>query len=113
MQTPAYLIILDRRPESVSKSAIHQYDRPVYHVLGKHDIDSILKRDFLANTKIKNHRATEGESYYSFVYNRLKFIALDANMTSVISNGHPPEYPEVRYCGFFNCEDKFLKYNTL
>jgi len=68
-QTLAYLDEIE--------SAFRQYDGPVYHVLGNHDMDSISKRDFLAHTK--NHGVAEGKNYYSFVYNRLKFIALDAN----------------------------------
>jgi len=79
-----------------------QYDGPVYHVLGNHDMDSISKRDFLSHTK--NHGKAEGKSYYSFVYNRLKFIALDANYNedgSDYDSGNfdwtYPVYPAVKY----------------
>ena len=59
------------------ESVMRQFDGPVYHVLGNHDMDSISKLDFLSHTK--NHGKTEGKSYYSFVHKGLKFIALDAN----------------------------------
>jgi len=59
------------------ETAMRQYNGPVYHVLGNHDMDSISKQDFLAHTQ--NHGAAKGKNYYSFVFNRLKFIVLDAN----------------------------------
>ena len=59
------------------ENVMHQFHGPVYHVLGNHDMDSISKQDFLVYTK--NHGTVEGENYYSFVHNRLKFIVLDAN----------------------------------
>ena len=59
------------------ENVMRLFHGPVYHVLGNHDMDSISKQDFLTHTK--NHGTAEGKNYYSFVYNRLKFIVLDAN----------------------------------
>lgn len=59
------------------ETVIRQFNGPIYHVLGNHDMDSISKKDFLAHTR--NHGTAEGKGYYSFVHNHLKFIVLDAN----------------------------------
>lgn len=53
------------------------FQGPVYHVLGNHDMDSISKEDFLQHTS--NHGDANKKSYYSFTFNDLKFIVLDAN----------------------------------
>lgn len=58
-------------------SLLLSYGKPVYHVLGNHDMDNISKKDFLAN--ITNPVGTEGKSYYSFKCNGFKFIVLDGN----------------------------------
>lgn len=50
---------------------------PVYHVLGNHDMDSISKDDFLQHTS--NYSDADKKTYYSFAFNDLKFIVLDAN----------------------------------
>ena len=50
---------------------------PTYHVLGNHDLDSISKRQFLAG--IDNTNIDPSRSYYSFDFNALHFIVLDAN----------------------------------
>ena len=59
------------------EGVMRQFNGPVYHVLGNHDMDSISKRDFLAHTK--NHGTADGKSYYSFTHRHIKFIVLDAN----------------------------------
>lgn len=53
------------------------FQGPVYHVLGNHDMDSISKDDFLQHTS--NHGDADKKTYYSFTFNGLKFIVLDAN----------------------------------
>jgi alkaline phosphatase len=59
------------------EDVMRQFHRPVYQVLGNHDMDSISKQEFLSHTK--NHGTATGKSYYSFTINGLKFIVLDAN----------------------------------
>jgi alkaline phosphatase len=54
-----------------------QFDGPVYHVLGNHDMDCISKHDFLLNTT--NYGNAKGKTYYSFICQNIKFIILDAN----------------------------------
>jgi len=53
---------------------------PVYHVIGNHDLDSISKAQFLAN--VENTGITPELSYYSFDFNGLHFVVLDANYMS-------------------------------
>ena len=75
----------DEKPEKLTtlafldeiESVMRQFNGPIYHVLGNHDMDSISKQDFLKHTK--NHGSAEGKNYYSFAFNNLKFIVLDAN----------------------------------
>jgi len=53
---------------------------PAYHVLGNHDADSLSKEQFLAN--IENPGIDAGRKYYSFDFNSVHFIILDANYKS-------------------------------
>jgi predicted phosphodiesterase len=48
-----------------------------YHVIGNHDVDSISKKQFLAN--IKNTNIARDSSYYSFDSKGVHFTVLDAN----------------------------------
>lgn len=48
-----------------------------YHVIGNHDVDSISKKQFLAN--VKNTNIARGSSYYSFDSKGVHFAVLDAN----------------------------------
>lgn len=57
-----------------------QFDGPMYHVLGNHDMDSISKDQFL--DKITNTGFSNAPNYYSFNNNDLHFIVLDANYSS-------------------------------
>jgi hypothetical protein len=54
-----------------------QFNGPTYHVLGNHDVDSISKTQFLA--QIENTNISPERSYYSFDFNGLHFVVLDAN----------------------------------
>ena len=62
------------------ESVFHKFDGPTYHVLGNHDVDSISKTQFLAN--IKNTGIDPCKSYYSFDFNSVHFVVLDANYKS-------------------------------
>ena len=57
-----------------------QFNGPIYHVLGNHDLDSISKSQFLTN--IENTDIAPELSYYSFDFSGLHFVILDANYTS-------------------------------
>jgi predicted phosphodiesterase len=54
-----------------------EFNGPTYHVLGNHDIDSISKEQFLTN--VKNTHIDPAKSYYSFDFNGVHFVVLDAN----------------------------------
>jgi predicted phosphodiesterase len=54
-----------------------QFKDPTYHVVGNHDVDSISKTQFL--TRVKNTGIGPDQSYYSFDFNGLHFVVLDAN----------------------------------
>jgi len=56
------------------------FQGPVYHVLGNHDMDSISKKQFLAH--IQNTGVPPESAYYSFSKNGVHFIVLDANVSS-------------------------------
>lgn len=58
-------------------SLLLSYGKPVYHVLGNHDMDNLSKKEFLSN--INNPPGTENKSYYSFRCKGYKFIVLDGN----------------------------------
>lgn len=57
-----------------------QFNGPIYHALGNHDMDSISKSQFLTN--VENTDIAPELSYYSFDVNGLHFVVLDANYTS-------------------------------
>jgi len=59
------------------EKVFQQFNGPNYHVLGNHDEDSISKAQFLAH--IKNGSITPSCTYYSFDFNGLHFVVLDAN----------------------------------
>jgi len=54
-----------------------EFNGLIYHVLGNHDIDSISKEQFLNN--VNNTNIEPSKSYYSFDFNRVHFVVLDAN----------------------------------
>ena len=62
------------------ESVFSKFGGPTYHVLGNHDADSLSKAQFLAN--IENAGIDPGKSYYSFDFNGMHFIVLDANYKS-------------------------------
>jgi predicted phosphodiesterase len=62
------------------ENVFHKFNGPTYHVLGNHDADSISKAQFLAN--IENTGINPSRSYYSFEYNGVHFVVLDANYKS-------------------------------
>jgi predicted phosphodiesterase len=62
------------------ESVFHKFNGPTYHVLGNHDADSISKVQFLAN--IENTGIDPTRTYYSFDYNGVHFVVLDANYKS-------------------------------
>jgi hypothetical protein len=62
------------------ESVFRKFDGPTYHVLGNHDVDSISKRQFL--THVENTGIDLRKSYYSFDYDDVRFIVLDANYRS-------------------------------
>lgn len=64
----------------VVESVFHKFDGPTYHVLGNHDADNLSKVQFLSN--IENTGVDHGRSYYSFDFNSVHFVVLDANYKS-------------------------------
>jgi len=54
-----------------------QFNGPRYHVLGNHDVDCISKAQFLA--RVENTGISKSSKYYSFDFNDLHFVVLDAN----------------------------------
>jgi len=57
-----------------------RFEGPTYHVLGNHDMDSLSKGQFLENVTNTGIEATR--SYYSFDFEGLHFVVLDANHKS-------------------------------
>ena len=62
------------------ESVFCKFNGPTYHVLGNHDEDSLSKAQFLTN--IKNTAIDSGRSFYSFDFNGVHFVVLDANYKS-------------------------------
>jgi hypothetical protein len=62
------------------ETVFRKFDGQTYHVLGNHDADSLSKAQFLA--KIENTGIDPGRSCYSFDFNGVHFIVLDANYKS-------------------------------
>jgi len=62
------------------ESVFCKFDGPAYHVLGNHDQDSLSKTQFLTN--IENKGINPGSSYYSFDFNGIHIVVLDANYKS-------------------------------
>jgi alkaline phosphatase len=61
---------------------LQEFNGPVYHALGNHDMDSISKADFLENTENKGPEGSgdvRGKTHYAFIQRGIKFIVLDAN----------------------------------
>ncbi|WP_455628928.1 metallophosphoesterase family protein [Parabacteroides chinchillae] len=59
------------------ETTLRTFNKPVYHVLGNHDMDSISKQDYLEHTR--NEGKAQGKTFYSFIWQGVKFIVLDAN----------------------------------
>jgi hypothetical protein len=60
------------------------FKRPLFHVLGNHDVDSISKDQFLKTVGQDTRVTTRGEqaspgSYYWFPFKNARFLVLDAN----------------------------------
>ena len=62
------------------EKVFQKFNGPTYHVLGNHDEDSISKEQFLTN--IENTNIDPAKSHYSFDFNGVHFIILDANYRS-------------------------------
>lgn len=62
------------------ETAFQQFNGPTYHVLGNHDTDNISKTQFLAN--IVNTNIDPAGKYYSFDFNSVHCVVLDANYRS-------------------------------
>ena len=62
------------------EEVFQKFTGPTYHVLGNHDMDSISKKQFLAN--VENTGIDPAKSFYSFDSKGLHFTVLDANYTS-------------------------------
>jgi predicted phosphodiesterase len=59
------------------EKVFQRFNGPTYHVLGNHDVDSISKGQFLTN--IKNTDIDPVNRYYSFDFNGIHLVILDAN----------------------------------
>jgi predicted MPP superfamily phosphohydrolase len=59
------------------EKVFRKFNGPTYHVLGNHDMDSISKGQFLK--RVTNTNIDSNRSYYSFDFNNLHFVVLDAN----------------------------------
>jgi predicted phosphodiesterase len=68
-KTLTYLVAIEK--------VFQNFKGPTYHVLGNHDMDSISKEQFLTN--VKNTSIDPSKSYYSFDFNGVHFVVLDAN----------------------------------
>ena len=87
-EAPAFLIELgdfkDAGPDKAAtlgylkkiEAVFRGFKGPRYHVLGNHDFDRLNKTEFLAN--ISNHGQEKAEAHYSFSFNGVKFVVLDA-----------------------------------
>jgi predicted phosphodiesterase len=62
------------------ENVFKKFKGPTYHVIGNHDLDSISKEDFLRT--VSNTKISSDLKFYSFNFNRLHFIVLDANFKS-------------------------------
>jgi predicted phosphodiesterase len=62
------------------EEVFQRFNGPTHHVLGNHDMDSISKEQFLTN--VENTGIERAKSYYSFDFNGLHFVILDANYKS-------------------------------
>lgn len=76
---------------------LQQFDGPVYHVLGNHDMDCISKEEFLSLTS--NAGRARGKAYYSFRERGVRCIVLDANFNEDFSPYH---------CGNFDWRKAFI-----
>jgi predicted phosphodiesterase len=62
------------------ENLFQQFKGPKYHVIGNHDLDSISRKDF--SKIINNTQIPAPSAYYSFDFNGMHFIVLDANFKS-------------------------------
>jgi predicted MPP superfamily phosphohydrolase len=62
------------------EKVFQKFKGPTYHVLGNHDEDSISKKQFLTN--VENTNIEPAKSYYSFDFNGVHLVILDANYTA-------------------------------
>jgi predicted phosphodiesterase len=61
------------------EAVLQQFNGPVYHVLGNHDMDSLSKEQFLS--RAVNTGIPSTQSFYSFNNRGFHFVVLDANFT--------------------------------
>ena len=61
------------------EGVLRQFQGPVYHVLGNHDMDSLSKPQFLNG--IENTGIPKDKSYYYFDRGGMRFVVLDACYT--------------------------------
>lgn len=61
------------------EAVFQQFNGPVYHVLGNHDMDSLSKEQFLSH--VVNTGIPPTQSYFSFNKRGFHFVVLDANTT--------------------------------
>jgi predicted phosphodiesterase len=59
------------------EKVFQKFNGPTYHVLGNHDADSISKGQFLTN--VENTDIDPEKKYYSFDFNGIHLVILDAN----------------------------------
>ena len=98
-EAPAFLIELgdfkDAGPDRAStlgflkkiESVFAGFKGPRYHVLGNHDFDLLGKQEFLSN--ISNHGQAKAEPNYSFSFNGVKFVVLDACYNARLEDYRP------------------------
>ena len=71
----------------IIEDVFQQFDGPIYHVLGNHDMDSISKSQFMAHVDNTGIEPADN-TYYSFDVNGIHFIVLDANYNSTSDDDH-------------------------
>ena len=98
-EKPAFLIELgdfkDAGPDKEStavflkkiETVFSAFRGPRYHVLGNHDFDLLNKSEFLS--QISNHGQDKAMAHYSFSFNGVKFVVLDACYNSKLEDYRP------------------------
>lgn len=91
------------------ESVFTSFKGPQYHVLGNHEFDNVRREDLLP--RLRNTGIPQGATYYSFDYNGIHCIVLDADYT--VAEPHRPFDLQEANNTFWSWQDAWIPQDEL